>query len=316
MPKFITLTDVHLRITTPVSRTEKDWLSTLLMKVRFAFEMAVQYEADAVLCSGDLGDEASWSPRAIVQFQKLCQQYPDIPFVTTIGQHDVYGHKIDEWEYTGIGILASSGAIEVLHAGQSIEIDGCTIYGYGFNEPETLGLLAGEPKYTPPKTPCSIALIHASVGEEQSFGWKSIEHVRIKNINLCSFGDIHAGFEICKPLMSDALCYSTGSIARSSASDIGRECQIAYVNMEAGNLEFEIIPVPCAKGDDAFTQLALAKHYGTDVETGISEEFASILSTLRNTSDESTKARLLRIGKELGYSDDVITLAVNNTEEQ
>jgi DNA repair exonuclease SbcCD nuclease subunit len=315
MPKFVTLTDTHLRVTTPVSRTEKDWLSTLLAKIKFAFETAVQHDACAILCSGDLGDEANWSPRAIVQFQRLVQQY-DIPFVTTIGQHDVYGHKIDEWEYTGMGIIASTGCITVLHAGQSIEVDGCTIYGYGFNEPETLGLLAGDPNYVPPKTPMSIGLIHASIGAEESFGWASVENVAIKNINICSFGDIHAGFDITKPPKSDALCYSTGSIARSSASDIGRDCLIALIDITPEGVEFETIQVPCAKGDDAFTALALSKHYGTAVADGVSDEFVNILKTIQSTNDESTKARVLRIGRELGYSDSVIELVANNTEEQ
>ncbi len=317
--KIVTITDTHIRLTTPAARTDVNWLNTILTKMRWVYSEAESLGATAVCISGDLGDEASWSPRAIVKTQELFKEFQQrgIQTICTIGQHDVYGHKIDEWRYTGLGILESSGVITVLHDGQHVVVskDGvdCVVYGFGFNEETTLALLDGT--YTVEKvgkTPNTLALIHASIGAEETFGWKSVQNTKIKNIAIASFGDIHQGFDPVKPSGSDTICYSTGALVRSSSADIGRVPRMGILEFNKSGVELELVEIPCTKDTDAFKPEYFDKKSDNE---GISDEFVAILKNIRETTDESAKSRIARIGKTLGYSENVIALAVDNTEE-
>jgi DNA repair exonuclease SbcCD nuclease subunit len=314
--KIVTITDTHIRLTTPAARTDVNWLNTILAKLRWVYSEAETAGAVAVCISGDLGDEASWSPKAIVKTQELFREFQQrgIQTICTIGQHDVYGHKIDEWKYTGLGILESSGVITVLHDGQHVTLskDGvdCVVYGFGFNEEKTLALLDGN--YTVEnRKGNSLALIHASIGAEETFGWKSVKNTKIAGIKVASFGDIHQGFEPTI-LPTGTLCYSTGALVRSSSADIGRVPFMGVLEFRKGGVELEFIEVPCTKDTDAFKP----EYFDNKTDTeGISDEFVAILKNIRETTDESAKSRIARIGKTLGYSESVIALAVNNTEE-
>lgn len=315
MSKFVTITDVHLRLTTPRSRTDKDWSATLMAKLDFVYAKARDIGASAVLISGDLGDNAEWSPKALVLFMGLLNKYKGIKTVVTIGQHDVFGHKIDEYKYTGIGVLSVNHAIEVLRDGQSVTIDGVTIIGFGFNEQITLGMLDGS-VYISSDHHFSIGLVHASVGPDDCMGWAGISKQNPKGINLLSFGDIHCGFEPHK-FPSGTVGYSTGSLGRASSADIGRQPCFAIVDVNPSDKTFELefVDIPCTPDRDAFYPECFEDKVSAEEEQGIADTFKQILESARKMKDESTKEQLGRVGKEQDIKAEAIALAISYAKE-
>jgi DNA repair exonuclease SbcCD nuclease subunit len=308
MPCVLTLTDPHIRVAKPEGRTDSEWLDVCLGQIEQAFAIAKRTECSAVLCSGDLGDSPNWSPKAIVGFMQIVKQY-DIPFVTTLGQHDVFGHNIDTWKHTSVGVLAEAGVIQVLRHGEYLLIDEeIGVYGFAFGEYETDELLKGT--WMPPeahKNRFKIALVHASVGPTEAMGWAGIEHQNIRNVDLASFGDIHCGFDPYE-FKSGAIAYSTGSLTRGSRADIGRMPMVAVVTVnDDWNMDFE--EVPDGDDEDVFVIDAASETVGDTADA-----FKKVLMTALDFRDETPSKRIQRVGEEHAYSPRQISLVLERLE--
>jgi len=316
MPKVVTFTDSHIRMSAPVGRIEKNWLDVCLGQFEQVLAIAKREEADAVLCSGDLGDSPKWAPEALVRFMDLVSQY-GIPIITTLGQHDVYGHNIDTWTYTGVGVLAAAdamaktGLFTVLRNGDYELIgDDIAVYGFAFEEDTTKDLLSGRwqsPKEHKPRV--RIGLVHASVGAEAGYGWEGIADQCVRGLHIAQFGDIHEGFDIFER-ENEAQSFSPGSLVRSSRNDIGRTplCAIIDVTAEGWTIAYEDVP----DGDDehVFITDAVLPDMGD-----MAQDFKNMLARARDYKDEHPRDRVERIGKSGGYTKKQQTLVLERLEE-
>lgn len=308
MSRVLTLTDPHIRVTKPDGRTDADWLDVCLGQMEQAFAIAKRTECDAILCSGDLGDSPNWSPRAMVGFIKILKDY-NIPFITTLGQHDVFGHNIDTWQNTSVGVLAEAGLIRVLRRGEYVLIgEEIGVYGFAFGEDETTELLKGT--WRAPESQQNrfkIALVHAQVGPSESMGWASIAHQNIRNVDLASFGDIHCGFEPYT-FKGGAMAYSTGSLTRSSRADMGRMPMVAVISVtDEWSMDFE--DVPDGSDDDVFWTDAASETVGDTAEA-----FKKMLATALDFRDETPAKRVQRVGAEHNYSPRQVGLVLERLE--
>jgi len=307
MPVIVTCTDLHIRAETPSARVEKDWLSVCLGQLEQVLAIAKAEEARLVLCSGDIGDSPRWHPRALVELMKLLDSYK-ITVVTCLGQHDVYGHNIDTWPHTGVGILAQAKYLTVLNRGACYNlIDGLGVYGFSFGEPETEELLSGT--WRPPeehKDKFKVALVHASVGAKEDFGWAGIEHQNVRGVHLASFGDIHDGFDPHQ-FKDGALAYSTGALVRSSKSDMGRVPCCAIVEYERnGKYTLDFADVEDGNDADVFN----VDSQDAEIAEDLAAQFKAVLVSAQAYSDEHPKDRLLRVGQSNKYTERQINLAV------
>ena len=309
---LVTFTDPHIRMKTPQSRTDTNWLEQCLGQIEAVFALANKHKARAVLCSGDVGDGPAWSDRAIVGLWQILAEYRHIPFYTTVGQHDVRGHRIEEWHDSSLGLLSTltrnpnksgaldkydlSGMVNVLEGGRSVKIDGkVEIYGFGFNQPETIAFLEGKFPFDMDDTKFRIALVHALVGPEDAMGWKGIEHQNLRGCQVASFGDVHCGFD-SHEFPSGCVAYSTGSLTRSSLADIGRvpACAVIKIN-EDNSFELEHHEIP--DGDDHvvfFTK--------------------EMVQLAREHQDETPVNRVQRVGDSNGFTARQIALVVDRLE--
>jgi hypothetical protein len=309
---IVSFTDPHIRMTTPQARCDTNWLEQCLGQVEAVFNFANQKRARAVVCSGDVGDSPAWSDLAIVGLYKILEQYKHIPFITTVGQHDVRGHQIADWRQSSIGLLSLlSNLVTVLIGGQSIILDRkLEIFGFGFNEPETLAFLDGKFPFDVNSKYFRMALVHAQVGPSESMGWQGIENQKLQGCQVASFGDIHCGFEPYE-FPSGTVAYSTGSLVRSSLTDMGRTPMCAVIEIlenQEFTLDFHEIP----DGDDSvvFYNNAVVD---SSVDTAI--EFKNMVQKAREHQDETPIKRLQRVGVDNGFTQKQIDLAINKLED-
>lgn len=309
--RIVTFTDPHIRMKTPQSRTDVNWGEQCLGQIESVFAYADSIKARAVLASGDIGDGPAWSDRMIKGLWEILNTYQHIPFITTVGQHDVRGHRIEEWSDSSLGLLATiSGLVTVLEAGKSIKLDGrVEIYGFGFNQPETIALLEGKYPFQLDTPTFKIALVHASVGPEESMGWAGISNQNLRGCHVASFGDIHCGFDEHQ-FPSGTVAYSTGSLVRTSISDIGRVPMCAVLTINDDN-SFEIAYHDVPDGDDA---VVFYNKEGIITSTDIAADFKQMVTMAREHQDETPTVRLRRLGQSSGYTDRQIGLAVDRLE--
>lgn len=305
MSRVLTITDTHIRITKPENRREADWLDVCIGQVEQAFALAEKYECSAVVCSGDLGDSPNWSPKAMVRFIELCKRYPKIPFITTLGQHDVFGHNIDTWKDSSVGVLEATGIITVLRHGQHYLInDDLAVYGFAFGEAETVEFLRGQ--WHPPvahKNRFKLALVHATVGATETMGWAGISNQNLRNVDLASFGDIHDGFEVHHFDETDA--YSTGSLTRSSIADKGRVPSAGLLEVTDENWNLSFLEVFDGHDVDVFVEGAASIAYGDTAA-----QFKEALQTAFQYKDEPPLQKVQRVGAAGGFTDRQINLVV------
>lgn len=307
---FVTFTDPHIRMKTPQSRTDTNWLEQCLGQVEAVFALANREKARAVLCSGDLGDSPAWSDLAVGGLYDILNNYKHIPFITTVGQHDVRGHRIQDWQQSSLGLLSKlTGLVRVLEGGQAISINRkIEIYGFGFNQFETQAFLDGRFEF-PVDDKFRIALVHASVGAEETMGWKGIGNQNIRGCQIVSFGDIHEGFDLYE-FPSGSVAYSTGSLVRTSLSDVGRVPLAAILRVEDDNsfeIEFHEIP----DGDD---KVVFFTKDSVQAAGDTAEQFKSMVHLAREHQDESPVKRLQRVGEAGGYTPKQISMVVDRLE--
>lgn len=110
--KFLYLTDSHLRATSPKSRLDNFFESSLL-KHKEVFDLANKYEVDAVLHGGDLFDRPDVSIAVVSEFSKLLMDLK-APFYIVSGNHDIYGHNPETIPRTMLGLLNSIGLVHLI----------------------------------------------------------------------------------------------------------------------------------------------------------------------------------------------------------
>lgn len=320
--KIVTCTDLHIRQKTPQSRTDVNWLEQCLGQLEAVFALAEREGASAVLCSGDVGDAPVWSYTAILGMWRLLNNYRDIPFYTTVGQHDVRGNRIEDWPQYSLGLLATltsesgdpyrgDGIVKVLESGRHAVLgEKIEVYGFGFNQPETIAFLEGKYPF-PMGDKFRIALVHALVGPDDAMGWKGIAAQNLRGCQVASFGDVHCGFDIYE-FPSGCVAYSTGSLIRSSLTDIGRVPMCALLDIDDdGAFEVQFFDIP--DGDD---KVVFFTREEAQAAGDTAEAFKEMVRIAREHSDEPPRQRVQRVGEAGGYTTRQINLVVERLEEE
>lgn len=244
--KGICITDVHLQNSKPKSRLDEDYLANQLEELRYVFVKAEELGVTNVVCSGDLGHTYHWEPRTINLLHNLCSEY-GITIITTLGQHDVLRHNLQGYKVeSSLNILEKSGIVKVLIGGNYIELSDQIVYGFGWNEPETEQLLAGDFQLkTINNEKRTVAIIHASIGGIGSVGAKDlINNQNIRGFDYAFFGDIHEGF-LPYVFESGTIAASAGALARRNINDANRPPRYIEYTLEGKReLAYRTIPHP------------------------------------------------------------------------
>lgn len=308
---IVGFTDVHLRASNPPGRID-NYPNAILGKLKYIFSYANDLKADAIVCSGDLGDNREWSCswNLINQFVALRNICKDIPFITTVGQHDVEGQNIYIYDKYVLGMLEKVGILQVLHSGNYIDIGDIRVFGFGFGQIETEDFLKGRTLLkTDGKLP--IALVHASVGSDSFFTIESIKSQNIKTECFAAFGDIHAGFEP-HSFSSGAVAFSSGAVARKTMGERDNVPKFWVLEIDEDGeckLEFHDLPI-------MDKELAFAK----TVEEAVSiEDTAKALKAKLERAKamplETSKEKVQRIGRAIEEEEEVICQVTTRIKE-
>lgn len=114
MIKLLFITDTHGRATSPKARLD-NFPETLLDKLRWVGEYAVENDIDGVIHGGDWLESPDVSEAYISEIVKVLKEYP-CPIATVVGNHDIYGYNPDTFRRTPLGIAEASGVIERLYS--------------------------------------------------------------------------------------------------------------------------------------------------------------------------------------------------------
>jgi len=112
----ILMSDVHLRLNTPVCRTDEEFLAAQWGKLQFIKDLQIEHDC-IVFCGGDLFHHWKPAPELIT---KTMEHLP-AKFYTIYGQHDLPNHSLKEQDKSGIYALKTAGALTLLpgcHWGQ------------------------------------------------------------------------------------------------------------------------------------------------------------------------------------------------------
>jgi hypothetical protein len=191
--KFVYITDVHFRETTPRNRKDPDILKTLEDKFKKLAVFCKENGVEFIVHGGDLGHNWDWRLSLLNRVDKIIKSL-GIPFYTIIGNHDVPGKSLTEYPNTGLAFLEKLGTVTILHP-EKTSIGPYDFYGYHSDTDECNKVLDGG---SPPlsKDRISIAICHAPVGKTGLGHEIHYKKLNINKFDFAFFGDIHSGFPI------------------------------------------------------------------------------------------------------------------------
>ncbi len=262
--KFIYFTDSHLRATSPKSRLD-NFFESSLEKHKEVFDLANKYQVDAVLHGGDLFDRPDVSISVVSQFSKLLMNLL-APFYIISGNHDIYGHNPDTVQRTMLGLLNSIGLIHLLNEGplimdkdKKVKIYG-TPYIYGMDREENRQRYIikdrGDEDYV-------LHLIHGFLVDEPIN--EAIPHTLVSDIvetkaDVVLTGHYHTGFKTQH--INGKYFINPGAIARISNNlvEINRKPKIILITLE-DEIHIEEIYLKSAKpGNEILDRTEIEQH--------------------------------------------------------
>lgn len=296
MAKILVIGDTHFTSKKPSKRNDVNFLETQLAKLDYIVAYAKNEKVDVVCQVGDFFDTRRVSNDTIVGVSSRLIDLKNngIPFITTLGQHDLLGHSINGYkEHSDLYLLEALGVINVLYDGMEYNrCDGLTIIGYGYGEAKTKEFLRGEDKISTEhnsktQSRIRVAIVHASVGAEEQVGiHESIENQNIQTVDWAFFGDIHAGFDPYKfNNKRKTIAFSCGALTRMRIDERYNIPKFAIVDTIKKSVEFIEVPYSV----DCFSE----------EESKEENKYASTLAL---------KARLLQMVQQPELSDEEIIL--------
>jgi len=115
--KFIFTTDGHLSSKKPIARMEKtdeEYIETQLAKREQLFKYANDIHA-TILDGGDFFQywRMEDSSNLLIKTMQLFSKYPDIKYMSNLGNHDIQYHSLENIENSLIGVLVEMGVISI-----------------------------------------------------------------------------------------------------------------------------------------------------------------------------------------------------------
>lgn len=318
MARIVILGDLHFTDEKPGTRIDADFFAVQLCKFDFLVNYCVMHDIQAIGQCGDVFDKKRVSNRVYreVADRLLALKDAGIPFVCTLGQHDVLGQNIVNYRNEAdIALLESCRALTVLTGGASFEVGNVVFRGYGFGEQETEEFLNGtdDPLEVSSKQTV-IALVHAAVADfeiapkDQKARVTHISSYNIKHAHWACFGDIHKGFDPFKfKLGMKPVAFSTGAMTRMKRDEEGNIPHFAVLDTKTKELEFVDFP---------FTEVVFEER---DEEAkpivDTSGDFKERLARAQKENDITDEQLVINTAKEASIEQEVVDVVLGRMEK-
>jgi len=245
--KLIGISDPHGTSRIPRGRLGNP-LSDFRSKMRFVFKLASELDNAPIICAGDLFN----SPRdilALFKFLSITMRFPDVPFYTVYGQHDMYMRN--KKVINNLAILARSGVIELLGS-KPIKCGNCFLYGCNWGDKFPV------PKHFRRDPYRNVLAAHAPITRQSLFPGHKFKETTgwiDKFGNLFDFivmGDIHRASThyYNTKTKKTGVFVNTGPMMRLEVTDYMKEHKPHVVVYDSTDRNFEVIHIPVAKSRD------------------------------------------------------------------
>lgn len=243
MPKFMLLSDLHIRETIPAGRTDK-FEEEMWRKLRFIFRKAERLEVDCILQAGDFFDKPNPSYNLLNKFVELYFIY-NIPIYCVYGQHDIYMRNTD-LRRTALGLLSLMNIVSV--------IDDCVpfpgnvyVYGNSFGNNYQF-------KSNPGFSNFNILVTHDMIGNKPLYAgheYTEADVFLLKNLefNIILCGDYHYPFHI---KIGDRHIINTGALLRMTRDERDMNRKLFFYLVDTDLNKIEKYKIPCKPSDEVF----------------------------------------------------------------
>ncbi len=292
MIRLLYFTDPHIRGNNPRARVD-DFPATIKTKLRECWDLAKQYQCQAVICGGDLFDRPDPDYIVTGELAAVLKECP-VPLYTIPGNHEVFGYNLNTVPRTALGLLARIGAVKLLSrdpviiSGQDANKMPIQIYltGQGYHgdidrsqaDYQTgLGDLAFPAEKMPsvmPATfkPWKVHVVHSMLLERPLIN--EVAHTLIRDLetdaDMILASHYHSGFpyQRCK---NDKLCINPGALGRVRAdvAELYRPVQVALLEFSADCATVDYLPISCARpGSEVLSRDYLTQQAEREGRTG------------------------------------------------
>lgn len=230
--------DIHLKESQPECRTD-DFIEAQTKKLLWLKDMQVIHDCP-VLVAGDLFDK--WKPSPWLLGYAL-RNLPD-DLIVIPGQHDLPAHSLEQIEKSGVEVLASAGAIDLLEPARTLihKTPNFTVVGFPWGVDLENTTRNGKFK---------IALVHKLIYKAKEPPFPGAEEVgstaktlakKMSGYDIIVTGDNH---QTIFEQYGETTVVNCGSFMRTTAKQIDHEPSVFALY---DDFIVRQIRVPCAKG--------------------------------------------------------------------
>lgn len=310
--KLLIFNDPHIRAINPINRTD-NFFSTIKSKLSDIVTIAKQEKVSALLCTGDLFDNPTPSPRIVSEVFDILLS-AKLPIHTIAGNHDIFGHNPDTLNRTILGLCSHYNIVNLINSSplklsSEVSVSGTSYYHGIENDPQAFQIKK-ETKY-------HIHLVHAMVTSKP---FKFSNHILTKDIkteaDVIAVGHQHFGFMPHK--INDTYIINPGAVARLSAipDNLYRTPQIAIVefveNIEEKEINIEYLELassPLGKDVFDFKKIDELKARTAQIDKFIASLDSPQLQSL------NIMELIKKISKEENLSEEIKSEVLNRLEE-
>lgn len=238
--KILFVTDVHLRLSTPISRTDRNFSDTLFAKLEEVLTLSGQ--ADIVIFGGDIFQRPDTPHSLVIRTNRIFSRFK-VPLYTVVGNHDIYGYEGLTVDTTAMGSLLEMGSIKRLDSISPIQ--GIEIYGmHAYDKEEwmlpasnALKILVAHKPITPIPIPEETFITPESIAGKT-------------NADIILSGDIHSGHNLN---INGKHFVNPGSLARLTIGDRERYPEVAMIGIDKNHeISVDIKTIPSKPAEMMF----------------------------------------------------------------
>ena len=260
--------DMHLKSVSPISRKD-DYPKAILNKINYLGSIAKGYRCKTIILLGDVFDSPSTSlpylASVISTFKKLHDEGYRI--ITIAGNHDLKNNRMESLESTALGILLSTGYVELAPSELKIEN---TLFRF-YNYPESI-----EPKKTDSYEICVAHQYYEfELGGNDSLTKETVENL---NYDAMILGHYHVPCETIT--IGNTILYRPGSLSRSTSEMYNKTRIPRALILNTKNHKSMYVDVSCSPADEIFIEKVESNRIGLSMK-----DLIQFMTTSYSTSD-------------------------------
>lgn len=269
MCNIIFIGDLHLKCKPPVSRRD-DFPIAILNKIKYLANVASTYKCNTFMLLGDVFDSPITSLPYLAEVINTFKDVKEkgITVYTIVGNHDLKNNRMDSLQQTALGILISTGYVQL--APRELVVDNTTFKCYNYTE--TL-----DPKLSDNYEVC-VAHLYYEFNLATNDSLKSDDLKRL-NYDAMILGHLHNPCDTIT--VHNTKLYRPGSLSRNTSEAYNKLRTPRALLFNCVNHKACYIEVACEPAENVF----VAQIDGNDQASFSMRDLIQFISTSYSSSD-------------------------------